>query len=954
MAVYDDEKEKTSAPKADGSHDDLGVHPEHREAESDDWGKRFNDSPDSEDKDSSKKASSADDLSAAEESGSSAGPTTAEKKERKQVGGDDEGGLFRNEDEGGGKRKTFLSRFSRRQKVGGGVGAGLLIASIFGIFSVLHGPLQIVHFAQLLQRFHFTNNENFSDSRTGKLYIYLTTRSNPNRRNLGIIMNKPADRYERFLKEAGIEMNFDHPTKNGRQVRRIQSFTIDSNTQQGRNTIESLKKQGVDIPDIGSNGKVIVSARGEGGTKLSRSVIRGSVDSINMNKVSGAIAKRLLIKRAGVDLHPLKNKTYERGQDSADRRRTYNEEVREDAADRDKNGVDAPDRHVSGVQETDKDGNVTNDTNGDAELANGEIDAAKDVKGFGKLQELKLRYAKLIKGAGLAGAAVGVVCAARSLGDQAEEIEYANIVLPLIRIGTRIVATGNQVMTGKDTNVDELGAVSEALYSEDEGSWASARSIQAENEQELTGPDMPDEAKPSQVGEKPILFRILDNGALGAVCGVNNAIGGLPIIKQIGQASDAAIDAALKPFGWSMSKLMTSLASLFAADEVDALAEGATLGNYANYGARLAANDSAISTGGRALSGTETALLDDETDAMLNRQLDQKSLFARYLDLKEPDSLAAKSLFENPDLANPQSAFASLLRNPSTLFSGWAKKLTTMTLAQTNSEYNYGFPEYGYSLDEQDDERLEDPLENAEFIEPRLAELNDRYDGGGEDGPCFGTTVNPDTGALITASSVKYEDANRSDCRNPGQSFPDGTNELIRYRMYLADMVTAHTLACYEGEETSCQQLFGTTSSSGSADASAQTSAPTGDVQSLAQQLLDNPKVTYWTNRGINTRDVVVALAEGKPAYTTCSNAGNETTAVDVNMMKFLVEAGQQTHIMINALTDKCHTANSRHYRGKAVDLDNQSGPLYIISPIANKYGGQKNSETTHHHFDFP
>jgi hypothetical protein len=57
---------------------------------------------------------------------------------------------------------------------------------------------------------------------------------------------------------------------------------------------------------------------------------------------------------------------------------------------------------------------------------------------------------------------------------------------------------------------------------------------------------------------------------------------------------------------------------------------------------------------------------------------------------------------------------------------------------------------------------------------------------------------------------------------------------------------------------------------------------------------------------------------------------------------------------MVNALTDKDHSSGSPHYKGEAVDLDLNSGPLSVLEPIAKKYGGAKNWETDHHHFDFP
>jgi murein DD-endopeptidase MepM/ murein hydrolase activator NlpD len=145
-----------------------------------------------------------------------------------------------------------------------------------------------------------------------------------------------------------------------------------------------------------------------------------------------------------------------------------------------------------------------------------------------------------------------------------------------------------------------------------------------------------------------------------------------------------------------------------------------------------------------------------------------------------------------------------------------------------------------------------------------------------------------------------------------------------------------------------------------------------GTTQELAQAMLSNPNITYWTNApespaadwasrvpsggnttAIDTKDVVRALAEGKRAYTTAGNASNKYAVINPNILKFILEASASGSVMVNALTDKTHTTGSAHYRGLAVDID-KSIDLSILTEPAAKYGGTKNSETDHHHFDFP
>ncbi len=170
--------------------------------------------------------------------------------------------------------------------------------------------------------------------------------------------------------------------------------------------------------------------------------------------------------------------------------------------------------------------------------------------------------------------------------------------------------------------------------------------------------------------------------------------------------------------------------------------------------------------------------------------------------------------------------------------------------------------------------------------------------------------------------------------------------EFAYYRFNVIYQNHVKDLICIDDNKDDCE-IGATATPSGGGVVS-------GDVTGLAKQMLANPKITYWTNNGVNTRDIVVALSEGRPAPVTCSNTTIKTAEVNPNILKFLIEAGQQTNVMVNAISDKCHSSTSKHYIGAAVDLDLQSGPLNIINPIAAKYGGAKNNETTHHHFDFP
>ncbi len=137
---------------------------------------------------------------------------------------------------------------------------------------------------------------------------------------------------------------------------------------------------------------------------------------------------------------------------------------------------------------------------------------------------------------------------------------------------------------------------------------------------------------------------------------------------------------------------------------------------------------------------------------------------------------------------------------------------------------------------------------------------------------------------------------------------------------------------------------------------STQASTDTNSAQELAKQMLANTNITFWTNNNVNSRDIIVALSEGKKAYTTTGDIPRTEVDINVNILKFILEVGQSNKVMVNALTDKDHSSTSNHYKGLSVDLDNNgsnSPPVSVLDPIAAKYGGKRNNETTHWHYDF-
>ncbi len=134
--VYDDEKEKARTPSPDGSHDDLGVHPERREAETDSLNKLYN----AEAKEGG--SSSSDDSSPKDEAGA--------EKDTKSEASSEPASNWRTKLKGTGKSATQSVSKARNKWLVGGSIAGIIVASFVALFSFLI-PFKIHHIVTTIE-----------------------------------------------------------------------------------------------------------------------------------------------------------------------------------------------------------------------------------------------------------------------------------------------------------------------------------------------------------------------------------------------------------------------------------------------------------------------------------------------------------------------------------------------------------------------------------------------------------------------------------------------------------------------------------------------------------------------------------------------------------------------------------------------------------------------------------
>lgn len=744
------------------------------------------------------------------------------------------GGLYNSTAGTGDKKIAFKNlirtRARRRALIGGGI-ATTLVGGGFVFFVFTSGPLQFVHFAQLLQQFHFSRNEDFGDDRTAKLMLYAMLGS-AERGRLGAATNKFADKWEDKMiansgvrplynsngRGAGYEIFTDKNNaddalkefldKNPKLRAAYENGNFEIRTKEDalkRGPLRGSPRKGSD-PEIGQKSYVLdMRGDGRGVFGARRAMDRAVGSTVVKSGIVGSITSRVATKRGGTSWHwfnDVKNKADNRADARALKKQNdqYKKGILKRWASIVRTGITS-----SGRTQTDSDGNDEDgdtDSTPQAQAASDEVnDATEELSSTandgGDTKALREKLAK----AGGAAMAVGVFCAIKDLGDEVEEFKYTNNVLPMERMGSGVVSMGNQVMAGDNLNMDEVGAMNSLLYDEkNNSSWTNAESVKSELGQE-GGEPMPEEARLQNINDKPDLFGLVDGMSqfgLGAACDAFNTVAGLPILRDIAGAvsalGTAAADGFLGGFGTSVEKLTAKGLSAMAGDSVNPLAEGAEFGNLANTGAFLIANDQAIATGGTALTNEEVAQLRSEQSAFDQIERSQKSLIARYFDPYDPHSLAGKAIDTKP---SDVSTVASFLRPLESLGNSFAAMFSSPVKA-AGKGYDYGVPAYGFSVDDKNSELFEDPYQNAEVVEPQLATLNDKY------GKCFGMTVdesgvlqNQGVNMLKLQNKPEYED-----CRK------DKDLEIFkRYRFYIADTVTAKSLACYEGDDAACGEI---------------------------------------------------------------------------------------------------------------------------------------------------
>ncbi|MDZ7744473.1 MAG: D-alanyl-D-alanine carboxypeptidase family protein [Candidatus Saccharibacteria bacterium] len=672
------------------------------------------------------------------------------------------------------KKRKF---WTKKKGVGAGI-AGLAVFGGMGLFGIMSGPFGVMHFGQLLN-LNFLPGNSILTSRAGNLYKWSQWSDQPEMRRLGAIGRQSMRGIDAKFERAGYR-------KVVGSGGRLHAVIAPNN-----------ERIPVDPPGTGK------SAAKQNWRRVVRRV------NLVSTKRIGPVGSRFATRAYGMNMGNILNPR--RTLQDWQAKRTRVREARQ--------------ANKTGTQPADV---RTTADDADVDRAPGDPDPNE---GTGRQNTTSRRNtARAIKTA--SGIALG--CIAIELADPEGVAHKTNVILPLIRGAGRYLTIMGQLQSG---NVDheELGIVYQELVADNEdgeptSAFASAP-MQHLAGRAPTGRDIPPEAHP--VRSKNFFENIM-GGVWSSIEGVQGPIsaGCQHISSTVGQIIGGGIDIALCAvsggatcvargaiqtalIGGGMHVLVNILAGEQTAacfsetveelDEEDTEVAGNTpvggdiVGACAGYGARIFANENMLNFGGTQLSDEEFAAVQRYSNELETERFQNQSLFARLFSPYEHKSLFSNVARNTLVFASGNSGhkFAhSLLTAPFGITQNLLQPFNSAVYAQDNRTFDWGgYPAYGFSIDELDDERFDNPFENASIVADRLddSDVKDKIE------RCFALELQDDY------SLKRIDDEVRSVHSLDGCDDQDEVWKRIRF--YILDTQIAETMNCYEGDHTSCRTI---------------------------------------------------------------------------------------------------------------------------------------------------
>lgn len=712
-----------------------------------------------------------------------------------------------------------------------GTSAGVGATVFLGFYS---GPFQFIHLSQILSTSHFGHMQMNSKTRMGRILIDMFRQaSSPGERLANTRLNTLEYLYKnrtlsnladkgltpKLTKEGlfeGFEVDPTNPNSPFYNDYAARRSTLPTRADAIRATTDAVQKSFGDSLTVTSDGESIF-VQGENGI-ISDSGIKALAGALSsgdhpfMDSFWYFVRIRTLGKWTLAGFHPLLK---------LDAKTTAAKNALvakwwQGLKDLVSKGAEPSSADGAALQEKDAHGNVTTEA-----LTGGE-GAIDEVAAESVLLNPKAAFA--LKGAGIAGTGVVVVCTLKAVNDNIGIIRYFQVIAPMIRIAMTYIPVGNQFQSGRDVDLDEAGVLSQNLVSRDKtgaitSDWSEAAPIQAETGGS-GGIDMDQSVKDTFQGSPPFLAWT-ESAPVKSLChpAVQLAFGAIGLATAIIVPEVSVLSALAQTVAFAgLSVAATNFMShLLAGAAVNLNATGAQLGNDMDYGARLAANANAIPYGGVALTGAESARLAAAEQAQNTQQFQSQSLAYRLFNLYDYRSLASQTV-DQIGISSPQDVVAKIGNIPDIIGSLFRvpSQILSATVHAAPTPYNYPFPEYGFSLQDMDSSLIQDPAENAAVVgtilDKAVANNDQTYIDKALD--CFGvditkgadgwdaipTTASSTDGQDRTFGVNPYDDAhyNTSNCISSGDT------NWLRIRFWIFDTATIEGYTCFYGDDVSC------------------------------------------------------------------------------------------------------------------------------------------------------
>jgi surface antigen len=755
---------------------------------------------------------------------------------------------------GGGAALSFAQRAGkfflgtrRRKQATASSGVVTIIVAAVSVGSIwFAGPFEAIHVAQVLLKGHFLVNEDQGDERTGRMYRFLRSNGDIGETRLGFLASKYKSAMLTDLEKIGLK-----PIRGGAATFKGFEITRTKGSPYSGLSNEELKaklaEKGINPKSITFDGnRATITSKGYFQKRTATKLL---VRDMGYKGVSSALRSRILRTYYGLTWHPLKKIDLKVNEKLADAYKTWKEE-------RDK-------RISNGVDES-----------GHAKVSGSEDDTKSKLKSIASSKTLKI--------AGGLAAAQALVCGMHAVATNIDDIRYAEVILPLMRVSNDIISTGEQVRTNQDIDATGLSFVAKNFSGVDPETgktttWNQAESIQHQAGKTNSGIEAP-AADQDIAGGVPSWLSWTNNGLVSKSCSTAAQWVGTGVSGAIGVISGGIVSTITSGIAGMLlvPHAIDAISGFLSGNAVDPDAQGAAWGSNADYGSALLANGQALQFGGGALSKTEVAQLQDQVNAEDAKDFASKSFAYKLFSPRDHRTLFAK-MIDSSGMVQPQhiaSTLTGTITNIGSVFTAPLSSLFAKAHADTGP-FDYGFDITGFSQAEMNNPLVSDPYANGKAVAKLLdSTAGEKYiDQASE---CFGISLQkvteddqdvwaavPDTTNNPDGINIYSNDYNSSKCRKGGSL---NHNNWLRVRFFIFDSGQMDGYACFQGNEISCQHDGISLDSTSSTGAGANLRIATFNVLGAGHTSGDftnraNKSITAIQSNGIE----VVGMQEFRP-----------------------------------------------------------------------------------------